>query len=386
MIRRHIRETNRRTNRRTLRGGLGMRAIEQATEHGRAPAPPLALTRVQVTAAVDAAARRYLDKRRENIPAFVDATYSFGASLALHRHALGWDIARAPLNAALALPQVATQGLAAGLKPLGHVWRPAAGAARRLEGVTLIRPTDVGRELTFRLFRDFLELPMAESTGPSGRRRQTLRDALAAEILADPEVGALARAAAQAVADRRDDPAFRARLDATLAAYVGSRAAAADLVNALVCAGTGMALASQATPGTWGLSTLLAGVISQKLALASFPLGGALGSTLGGLWYGLVPAAVPGAVLAASAATVMTAAAVVGAFAGVVADPVQRRLGLHHRRLSKLVDSLEADLLPPADQDDQRRGRPLVLRDHYVARVFDLADLLATAHRLALAR
>jgi hypothetical protein len=30
-------------------------------------------------------------------------------------------------------------------------------------------------------------------------------------------------------------------------------------------------------------------------------------------------------------------------------------------------------------------GRPLVLRDHYVARVFDLMDMLTFAHRLATA-
>lgn len=66
--------------------------------------------------------------------------------------------------------------------------------------------------------------------------------------------------------------------------------------------------------------------------------------------------------------------AVLSAFAGVVFDPVQRRLGLHRRRLNKLVTAVERDLIG-SDTGN------FVVRDHYVARVMDLADLLRAAWR-----
>jgi hypothetical protein len=40
----------------------------------------------------------------------------------------------------------------------------------------------------------------------------------------------------------------------------------------------------------------------------------------------------------------MAVGAVVAAFRGIIADPLQRRLGLHRRRLLQLIDALERQL------------------------------------------
>ena len=71
--------------------------------------------------------------------------------------------------------------------------------------------------------------------------------------------------------------------------------------------------------------------------------------------------------------------AVLTAFAGVVADPVQRALGLHERRLNKLLDAFEANLIEGA-------GAGFAARDHYVARLLDLVDWSASILRMAGAR
>jgi hypothetical protein len=62
----------------------------------------------------------------------------------------------------------------------------------------------------------------------------------------------------------------------------------------------------------------------------------------------------------------MAAGAVVAAFSGIIADPLQRRLGLHRRRLLRLVDALEA-------QFSEKGG----------ARLLTLMELLSSAYRLA---
>lgn len=60
------------------------------------------------------------------------------------------------------------------------------------------------------------------------------------------------------------------------------------------------------------------------------------------------------------------------AFAGIVADPVHRPLGIHRRRLRRLVAAIERNLRG----DGPER---FVVRDHYIARILDVADLLRVA-------
>ena len=77
--------------------------------------PDDALARVIVRDGVS----RYFAARRARVGPFVDRHFSLAGTLRLHRAALGWDIARAPLNLALAAPQAGTWVAAAGARRLG---------------------------------------------------------------------------------------------------------------------------------------------------------------------------------------------------------------------------------------------------------------------------
>jgi hypothetical protein len=59
-----------------------------------------------------------------------------------------------------------------------------------------------------------------------------------------------------------------------------------------------------------------------------------------------------------------------------VTDPLQRRLGLHRRRLERFLQMLEDDLCG-------ERGRIRIMRDHYVARLVDIFDLVVLAMRIS---
>jgi hypothetical protein len=61
-------------------------------------------------------------------------------------------------------------------------------------------------------------------------------------------------------------------------------------------------------------------------------------------------------------------------FSGIVTDPIQTKLGLHQRRLNKLIDSLDKELRGFGDSKFK-------IKDQYLARVFDLLDLIRTAAR-----
>jgi hypothetical protein len=120
------------------------------------------------------------------------------------------------------------------------------------------------------------------------------------------------------------------------------------------------------------LSSAIAGAIAQQTAIAAFPLG----AGLGGLWYGLFPATAGPGLLAATTGGVFLGGALLAALSGIVTDPLQRRLGLHRRRLLRLLRALEGIL-------SGETGQNFMMRDYYVARLADIFDMLALALRVS---
>ncbi len=310
-------------------------------------------------AAVEAGTRRYFAARRAKVVPFVDAHFSLRGTVALHRVAVGWDVARAPANLTLAVPQIAMQLGAMAARKLG-----SARAARVLGRSILLR-TAVMREIEWLVQTELLELPCRQ------RGRESRRDALAAAILDDPALNAALQAALAALGAHGDDPAFRARLQHAMAEYATSRAAAAEITTGLLTLGAGALTMNKLTPGAATLGPALAGVLAQQAAVSAFPLGG----WLGGVWYGLFPAAPTALLTLGTTGGLMLAATTFAAFAGVVSDPVQRALGLHRVRLLRMVDTLERQFFDPS-------AAGFAVHDHYVARLLDLFDILGVALRL----
>ena len=325
--------------------------------------PPAAATpdRRLATQIVQDGVRRYFDDRRDRVKPFVDRNFSLAGSLRLHRAALGWDIARAPLNLTMAAPQV-------GLLVASHAARKlgARRVADRLGNTRLLVHTEVGKELAWRLHADLLELPYRCGD------RITTRDALAETILSDPRVVAALTPALDAIATNGNDPALRQRLEAAMAEYTRTRAAATEITTALFTLGSGAVALQKITPGAMSLGPTLAAAIAQRAAVMSFPMGGAIGS----LWYTVFPVAPSALLVAGLTGGLLAASTVASAFAGIVADPVQRKLGLHQHRLRRMLDALERQTHDPT-------APGFAVHDHYVARLLDLFDVTGALVRLA---
>ena len=324
--------------------------------------PPL--DRQAVEAIFGDAVRRYVAGRRARIPEFVDRNFALRGTLGLHRHAFGLDLVRAPYNVAA--------GAATALGGLGAAGLRAAGArkaAARLTGRNLFWKTRVARELEWRLHADLLELPLDQGD------RRTDRDRLVEEALSDPRMAAHFDRLLRLVGDRAGDREFRDRVHAAMQDYLGSRAAAADITASLFAAGAGYVAAQKFTPGAAALSGVVAGSIAHSAAVAGFWAG----PWLGGLYYSLVSVKASPLLYAGVFAGMLVPLAMLTAFAGVVADPVQRALGFHARRLNRLLDVFEANLTGET-------GATFGARDHYVARLMDLLDWSASIVRLAGAR
>jgi len=330
-------------------------------QESSAPPPTSTLSADVASSILDNALTRYAAQRRYEVGAFVRRTYGWRGAAKLHRSALGWDLVRAPANLVL--------GGVTGVARLGGVAARSLGArglGARLGRVNVLLDTDVGREVKWRLHSDLLMIPYRQS------RRVSMADALFDEILKDPRVAAHIDTTLNAIAAESDARAFQQRLDRALRDYVGARAPATDITAAFMTAAIGYAAYHKATPGLVSLSTAVASSLSHSLAVSTFWAGSAAGTA----YYGLVGApAASGLLTAGVFAGLAVPAAAITALAGMVSDPVQAATGAHHRRLVRLIDTLETNL-------KSRRDDPLPLRSHYVARLTDLWDWTAMAYTL----
>lgn len=303
------------------------------------------------------AVARYLNETRARIVPFVDDHFSFRGALALHRRAIGWDLVRAPVNVMLAVPQV--------LLLLGSAlarWARWQRAADWLGNRQLLLATDVAREIDWLVYTELLRLPYRQGS------RESTRDALAESVFGDPRIETASRDVFERAGRRMTDADFHRDLEDKLAVYTGSRSAASELTTATVSVAVGATAFKQLTPGVVSLGPAIATAAAQQAAIASFPLG----AGLGGLWYGVFPASPSPLTTIGVTVGLALAFSVLSAFAGVVADPVQRVLGIHQRRLRRLVAAIERNL---AGHGPAR----FEVRDHYVARILDVADWLRMA-------
>jgi hypothetical protein len=323
---------------------------------------PLNIERDRIEMAFRSAARRYIATRRTRMPYFSRRHFSLRGAVRLHRVALGGDLVRAPVNLALAVPHLLKLLLALVLGRLGY----QRGADRLRAMPTQLR-TAVAREIDWLMWTELLELPHRSGA------RVSDRDALAEMLLGEAVIAWAITAAKDLAARHRDDAVFNDRLTDSMSRYTGARIAAAEITTALASAGVGGLVAQQLTPTAFTLGPALAAMVAQHAAVWAFPLG----TGLGGAWYAIFPADPSWQLVTGVTVGLLALSSVIAAFAGIIADPAQRALGIHQRRLEKLIDSIEADLL------DGGAGTFRV-RAHYVARLFDFFEAVRLAGRAVL--
>lgn len=312
--------------------------------------------RERIETAVTLGIHDYVAERHRRIPAFVERTFSLRGAFALHRRTFGRDFYKHPLNMMWAPPALLVHGVGALLERTG-----ARRLGERLGRLPLGLETALERELAWRVHTDLLELPYLQ------RERSSERDALMEAVLARPEVAALCEPYLAELHARTKRPEARAALERNLAEYGKTRVGVTDLAGTLISVGLGYAAFQHATPGALSAGGSAAAAIAQQLAIANF----ALGPTLGSIYYGIFPASASAPLLVAATGAWMASVGVLAALAWVVIDPVLARTGVHERRLARFVDAVGDEL--------RRRESGYRVREHYVARVFDVIDLLRSA-------
>ena len=85
------------------------------------------------------------------------------------------------------------------------------------------------------------------------------------------------------------------------------------------------------------LGSVVANMLAQQAAIAAVPLGAGLGTW----WYGMYPVTPSAELLATTIGAFAVVGALFAVFSGIVTDPLQRLIGLHRRRLLRLIGALE---------------------------------------------
>ncbi|MDO9524326.1 MAG: hypothetical protein Q7J57_02105 [Gemmobacter sp.] len=293
---------------------------------------------------------------RDSVDAFVQRHFTWPGTLHLHGAALGLDILRAPVNVVLS-PILVLIRMAAWICRKLRMARVADWLlARRL----LLR-TAVSARVEAAILKELLDVPLPSGTGIPDRA------SMSRAILAAPRFREMIRshgtvAEARATADR---------IVGAVGDYTATRSSIAEFTTGLVTLAIGAIVFQALTPGMISMAPGLAEAVSQGSAIADFPLG----ATLGGVWYGVFPVGPSPGLIAVTVVGLMLVGSVIAAFAGIFADPLQARLGIHQRRLMRLFETLDAEM-------GGARNKPFGAQEHLLPRTFDLWDAALSVLRV----
>lgn len=339
-------------------GNLFLMAASNETNKSNAMEPTnLKDRQTLVRRAVDDGISRYIEARKAKVPAFVADHFSLKGALRLHKKALGKDLYKGPLNILWSVPSIIFGLIASILRKLGR-----KHLAEQLDKMPKGFQTDVQKEVSWLIYAELLEIPYAQD------HRISNKDALLGEILSDKTLSDWVAQFLSKIHDQSNDPAFRGALEKNLQEYATSRTAASELAGSILTLSAGYAAFNKAVPGSLAAGSVTAAAIAQHVAISKFWLG----TTLGTWYYGVVPVTASTGLLIATTGSLMAALAIITTFAGIITDPLQAKLGIHQKRLLKFIDAFKAELLVTGQSKYK-------IKDQYVARVFDILDLLKTA-------
>lgn len=304
-------------------------------------------SRDEVEQAIHRGITSFFTAQRAEIGTFVSDHFQYPGCWRTNRYGFGLDLLRAPLNLFWAPIYVVTLFALWLLSVLG--WQKAKRVSSRLPGGMVTR---VQRNINEKVRLALLDT-------------QKLKACIVNELQALPETQNLS-------ADKR--LTFTARLEViieqALKQLMLTRTASADIANTLFTTTFGALAFNKFTPGGIGIGLLLATFWVTKRAEDTFIFGPAIG----GWYYKIFPPQADWLTQASAVALAMLILAVIASFSGLITDPIQSKLGLHQRRLTKMLNQLEQDLVAGSSN----RFKPM---DPYIARILDLLDTLkANAH------
>ena len=236
----------------------------------------------------DGTIERYCEERRRRVDAFVERHFSFAGTFARFRRTFVKDIARYPINFLLSIPSLFVKQVADWLEMAG--WDHGV---RLLERLPVPLKTAAQTEVERAILEELLELPEGDPRRP---------------LLHDP---------------------FKV--------FRGSRLAILDAASSGITL-----LAALVAFGDSGLSPYAMGdKLARAQAKRDAASGFILGSGIGSAFYSVFPPHPTTFQVVAATAMVVLALGVLGTLTHLFSDPLQQKVGVHRRQLTKLINGFE---------------------------------------------
>lgn len=270
-----------------------------------------------------APAKAKIDPRETEIRRFVRKRYGLRGTLALHREAFGMDLIRAPLNVTLAPFFLLIRFLGWALSKLG-----AKRAGHWLAHRQILLTSDIARRIEADLL-DFIGGLEAKGIGIKAPM-ETIRH--------------------------------------EVSRYAEIRNAVSEITTSLIVLFSGILLFNRATPGIMSMAGPMAELRAHSTAVQDF----LLGDNMGRMWYAMFPVELSPWQVILTGVVLAVIASVVTTFAGLIADPVQLWIGIHRRRIMRLLKRIDHSEAAPSGQLE---------REHILARAGDISDTLLSLWR-----
>lgn len=284
----------------------------------------------------------YFDQIEQRVPTFVDKHLRYPGVWHLHRSVIGWDLIRAPLNLLWAPVCLSAQLASVVFSRFGK-----KNIARRLKSVPTGFHTCLQRTFNHHLDDELFKL-------------DALSESLSVVIEEHLNTtGATPKGSNSDFNHQR----LRLIIEQSLRQLMLSRTATQDISSAIFATAVGALSFNKFTPGGIGLGIIIAALWAKSRAVEGF----FFGSGLGALYYGIFPPSATAIETIIGVAFVMMVMAIVACFSGLLTDPLLARLGLHQRRLNRLIRQAKSDL---HQQNEGQFSTP----DPYIARILDLID------------
>jgi hypothetical protein len=315
--------------------------------------PPLTSAELDRTLdqAIEDGARCYFADCRDRVAPFVARHFQYPGAMETNRHALGWDLLRAPFNLFWAPVYLLLMLIAWGFRRIR--W---ARLARWINRIPAGLDTQVQRYLVRLTYQELLQRPQ------DARARDGLKEAIHRE---------LATALGVTQLDEQKNAELEAQINGlieeALNHYAISRTASADISNSVISMLVGAFAFHKYTPGGLAIGLYGAAILAKWIAVGEF-WGG---PWLGKIYYALVPVTPSASITLMSVGITLILLAVLACFSGVFIDPIQSALGIHQWRLKRLIDHLEKDF----SRQTRSSFRP---KEPYLARLLDLLDVART--------
>ena len=301
----------------------------------------------EVEQAIIRGSKRYFADCRASIPAFIDRHFCYPGAVATNRVALGWDMLRAPVN----LFWAPVYALLCLVKYFVSKKPKLAWLYRLFDRVPAGFTTQVQKRISELILLDLLKM---------GRATSLLEEHIVESLqeVYESHVN-------NPVSSGKFHQLIEPLVDEALVQYRITRTASADITNCLSCSIVGVFAFQKFTPGGIGIAFLLASMLAKTMAARDF----ILGETLGHVYYSWFPPETSLAITAGIMAGTLALLASFAALSGIITDPIQVAIGLHRRRLHKMLDHLQQDFL----NQTRNSFRP---KDQFVARILETFDMI----------